>query len=281
LTPRESAAYAVLIQSAYRKKWNKVNPNPSPLFRKGGFRRDWTATEFCKTLQNEVRMSGASNVMLQLEFKKSGDWALRRVALQPVRAIEPAAGSLQIHRELQVNLLGVKRQQSREQSVLPGQGSHITVCSIAARSAARRCSLAMFRKTLPSRKMNFIRRAARTSVIAIVAAILVLAEGSGRAVAHAIVVRTSPAQGGVGDQNIGKVDVWYDAGIRDSLAALAVISASGERVDKRDAAIDSADPAHVSVSVNRLSPGKYTVRYRALSADGHLVSGAWDFEVRE
>jgi copper resistance protein C len=97
--------------------------------------------------------------------------------------------------------------------------------------------------------------------------------------AHAIVVRTSPAQGGVGAENIGKVDVWYDAGIRDAFAALAVVSASGERVDKRDAAIDSADPSHVSVSVNRLNPGKYTVRYRALSADGHLVSGAWEFEV--
>jgi methionine-rich copper-binding protein CopC len=98
--------------------------------------------------------------------------------------------------------------------------------------------------------------------------------------AHAIVVRTSPAQGGIGAEDIGKVDVWYDAGIRDAFAALAVVSASGERVDKRDAAIDSADPSHVSVSVNKLTPGKYTVRYRALSADGHLVSGAWEFEVR-
>lgn len=98
--------------------------------------------------------------------------------------------------------------------------------------------------------------------------------------AHAIVVRTSPAQGGIGAEDIGKVEVWYDAGIRDAFAALAVVSASGERVDKRDAAIDSVDPAHVSVSVNRLTPGKYTVRYRALSADGHLVSDAWDFEVR-
>lgn len=97
--------------------------------------------------------------------------------------------------------------------------------------------------------------------------------------AHAIIVRTSPAQGGVAEGNIGKVDVWYDAGIRDAFAALAVVSASGERVDKRDAAIDSADPAHVSVGVNPLTAGKYTVRYRALSADGHMVSGAWDFEV--
>ncbi len=97
--------------------------------------------------------------------------------------------------------------------------------------------------------------------------------------AHAIIVRTSPPQGGTAPGSIGKVDVWYDAAIRDSLAALAVVSAEGARVDKRDAAIDSADGAHVSVSVNPLTPGKYTVRYRALSADGHMVSGAWEFEV--
>lgn len=98
--------------------------------------------------------------------------------------------------------------------------------------------------------------------------------------AHAIVVRTSPAQGGIASENIGKVEVWYDAGIRGDFAALAVVSVDGERVDKRDAAIDGADPSHVSVSVNPLMPGKYKARYRAMSADGHLVSGAWDFEVR-
>jgi methionine-rich copper-binding protein CopC len=98
--------------------------------------------------------------------------------------------------------------------------------------------------------------------------------------AHAIVVRTSPAQNGVAADTIGKVEVWYDAGIRDAFAALAVVSASGARVDKRDAAIDKTDASHVSVSVDPLPPGKYTARYRALSADGHLVSGAWEFEVR-
>jgi copper resistance protein C len=97
---------------------------------------------------------------------------------------------------------------------------------------------------------------------------------------HAIVVRTFPAQNGSAAASaVGKVEVWYDAGIRDAFAALAVISASGARVDKRDAAIDKSDPSHVSVSVDPLAPGKYTARYRALSADGHLVSGAWEFEV--
>ena len=123
-----------------------------------------------------------------------------------------------------------------------------------------------------------------TSSLARLARFVVLAGAllspMGAAWAHAIIVRTSPAQSGVAQADIGKVEVWYDAGIRDAFVALAVVSASGERIDKRDAAIDASDPSHVSVGVNPLTPGKYTVRYRALSADGHIVSGAWEFEVK-
>jgi copper resistance protein C len=102
----------------------------------------------------------------------------------------------------------------------------------------------------------------------------------GQLFAHAIIVRTSPEQGGVAPETVGKVEVWYDAGIRDDFVALAVINAAGDRVDKHDAAIDRFDQSHVSASVEALTPGEYTVRYRAMSADGHLVSGAWLFEVR-
>ncbi len=101
------------------------------------------------------------------------------------------------------------------------------------------------------------------------------------AFAHAIIVRRSPEKGAVvAPENVRKVEVWYDAGIRNDFVALAVINAAGVRVDKRDAAIDTFDPSHVSTSVEALTPGEYTVRYRAVSADGHQISGAWAFEVR-
>jgi len=55
-----------------------------------------------------------------------------------------------------------------------------------------------------------------------------------------------------------------------------VINAAGDRVDKRDAAIDSADGSHVSTSVEALTPALYGA-LPGDSADGHLVSGAWLF----
>jgi hypothetical protein len=42
----------------------------------------------------------------------------------------------------------------------------------------------------------------------------------------------------------------------------------------------NADWTLVSVSVEPLTPGEYTVRYRTVFSDTHLVSGAWVFEVR-
>jgi methionine-rich copper-binding protein CopC len=99
--------------------------------------------------------------------------------------------------------------------------------------------------------------------------------------AHAIIVRTSPEKGSVAAEPVNKVEIWYDAGIRNDFVGLAVINASGDRVDKRDAASDGSDPSHVSTNVEALAPGEYTVRYRAISADGHIVSGAWVFEVRQ
>lgn len=111
-------------------------------------------------------------------------------------------------------------------------------------------------------------------------ALLFLAAGGiAPAAAHATIVRTSPAQGGSAQGTVGKVEVWYNEGIGKDLIALAVIDTGGTRVDKRDAAIDSADPSHVTASVGALAPGEYTVRYRAVSADGHIVSGAWNFVV--
>lgn len=142
-----------------------------------------------------------------------------------------------------------------------------------------------FMRFVTARRRYGSRDAAARIVASHIVASCIVASGIGAAMqsaafAHAIIVRTSPPQNGVGAANVGKVEVWYDAGIRDAFVALAVVSASGERIDRRDAAIDASDPAHVSVGVKELTPGKYTVRYRALSADGHIVSGAWEFEVK-
>lgn len=116
------------------------------------------------------------------------------------------------------------------------------------------------------------------SLLLAVAALLTAA-ASLPAWAHAIVVRASPQEGEAVTGPLSRVELWYDAPISPSMVALSVTDPAGQRIDRRDAAIDRANGAHVAVSVNAATPGEYTVRYRAISADGHIVSGSYRFKV--
>lgn len=102
----------------------------------------------------------------------------------------------------------------------------------------------------------------------------------GVAQSHAIVVRAKPQDGETVSAPVSRVELWYDAPISPAMAALSVTDAAGQRVDGHDAAIDRSDGAHVFTSVKTSNPGEYTVRYRAISADGHIVSGTYRFTIK-
>ncbi|MFO1126646.1 MAG: copper resistance protein CopC [Methylocystis sp.] len=101
----------------------------------------------------------------------------------------------------------------------------------------------------------------------------------GLQIAHAVMTRTAPQQGATAVEGLTKVEIWYDSAVRDNMLAMAVIDASGTRVDNRDPKVDAADQTHVFASVQPLAPGSYTVRYRAISVDGFLASGSWNLTV--
>jgi copper resistance protein C len=61
---------------------------------------------------------------------------------------------------------------------------------------------------------------------------------------------------------------------------LAIIDANGTRVDAKDAQRGTLDPSYRSVGLPKVTNGTYTVRYRVLSADGHVVSGKYNFVVQ-
>ncbi|MGH7358786.1 MAG: copper resistance CopC family protein, partial [Candidatus Rokuibacteriota bacterium] len=63
-------------------------------------------------------------------------------------------------------------------------------------------------------------------------------------------------------------------------STLEVLDARGQRVDRRDARVEPADPWRYRVTLFPLAPGAYTVSWRVLSADdGHVTHGAHVFSV--
>ena len=98
--------------------------------------------------------------------------------------------------------------------------------------------------------------------------------------AHSVLVRSEPARGAALARAPQRVRLWFSERIEPAYAQLSVWSAPGVRVDAGDAAVDPGDPTLLSASTPGLGPGRYTVRYRVLSVDAHVVESSFEFSVK-
>ena len=98
--------------------------------------------------------------------------------------------------------------------------------------------------------------------------------------AHAILVKADPPKDGVVGQAPKEVHLTFNDAVGNEYLALAVVDSSGKRVDGHDAKLDFTDHAQLRATVEGLSKGTYMVRYRVLSADGHVVSGKYHFSIQ-
>ncbi len=98
-------------------------------------------------------------------------------------------------------------------------------------------------------------------------------------VAHAILVRSFPEQESTVQGSPEEVRLWFNEGVGAQYMALAVINSAGKRVDNKDATQGFFDKSKLSVTLPPIPAGKYAVRYRVQSADGHIVTGKYYFSV--
>lgn len=98
--------------------------------------------------------------------------------------------------------------------------------------------------------------------------------------AHAILVKADPPKDGVVSQPPKEVHLTFNDAVGNEYLALAVVDSTGKRVDGHDAKLDFTDHAQMRASLEDLDKGVYMVRYRVLSADGHVVSGKYHFSIQ-
>ena len=98
--------------------------------------------------------------------------------------------------------------------------------------------------------------------------------------AHAFLVRSSPPHRAVLGQAPERVDLWFNEGLEAAYSTASVWSEAGVQVDARDVAVAPDDARRLSVSLTIRAPGHYTVKYRVLSVDGHVVDSRITFTVK-
>ena len=103
----------------------------------------------------------------------------------------------------------------------------------------------------------------------------------GQALAHANLVRSLPEANSVLDTAPSELRLWFSEAPEPRFSEVQLLNSSGQRVDAVGPLHpDANDPTLLVAPLGHLSPGVYTVSWRATSADdGHITEGAFAFVV--
>src|SRR5947209_511637 len=96
--------------------------------------------------------------------------------------------------------------------------------------------------------------------------------------AHALLLRTEPAPQTTVKTAPTAIKPFFSEPVEVTFGAIRVFDVNGKRVDP-GTLHRVGDGSEVDVPVNGLKDGTYTVTWRAVSADGHPVSGGFTFYV--
>lgn len=102
----------------------------------------------------------------------------------------------------------------------------------------------------------------------------------GQAWAHARMVRSEPAARAQIKQPPALIRLWFNERIEPAYSSAEVRDESGKVVSSAKAVVSPEDPKQLQMPLPPLVPGTYTVIYRVLSVDGHVVTSRYRFTLR-
>ena len=127
-----------------------------------------------------------------------------------------------------------------------------------------------------SRKLS-LKRLAGAGMLAMIMAVGLQ---SGSVFAHAMLVKAEPARRAALTRAPAQVRLWFNEEIEKDYASLAVQDAAKASVTETKPHVAADDPKSIVLPLPELEPGKYTVKFRVLSVDGHVVDSSYDFTVK-
>jgi copper resistance protein C len=100
------------------------------------------------------------------------------------------------------------------------------------------------------------------------------------AVAHSMLVKAEPPRRAVLAQAPVQVQLWFNEEIEGDYASLVVFDAEKHPVTEIKPKLAPDDRKSIVLPLPKLAPGKYSVKFRVLSVDGHVVESYFDFTVK-
>ncbi len=109
---------------------------------------------------------------------------------------------------------------------------------------------------------------------------MVLCVYAASALAHSMLVKAEPPRRAVLTQSPTQVQLWFNEEIEGDYASLVVLDAEKHPVTEIKPQLAPNDRKSIVLPLPELSPGKYSVKFRVLSVDGHVVESYFDFSVK-
>ena len=100
------------------------------------------------------------------------------------------------------------------------------------------------------------------------------------ALAHAALVKAEPPRRAVLAKAPAHVQLWFNEEIENAYASLVVLDAGKNPVTAVKPQLASNDLKSIVLPLPELAPGKYSVKFRVLSLDGHVIQSSFDFTVK-
>ena len=124
-------------------------------------------------------------------------------------------------------------------------------------------------------RLHELRLLLKLTLVTLIASVMVIRGAP--AMAHTELVQASPGPGATLDAPPAEVVLVFDGAVQPAADPIVVTDVDGTRVPMGDA-IDR-EPTVVSVALAPLVAGDYTVAYRVVAGDGHVVEGTYQFTV--
>ena len=99
--------------------------------------------------------------------------------------------------------------------------------------------------------------------------------------AHAYLVKSVPAQRAVLYRAPAKIQLWFNERLEPRYSTLSVTDSNGKPVELGPTEIAKDDPKRLSAVIKALSAGRFVVKYRVLSVDGHIAEDQFPFTVKQ
>ncbi len=100
------------------------------------------------------------------------------------------------------------------------------------------------------------------------------------AMAHAALVKSDPPRRATLSAPPKHIRLWFNEKIEGSYASVTVWDSNKNSITENTPESVVDDPKSVVLNLPPIESGRYTVHYRVMSVDGHVIESSFDFSVK-